>query len=533
MRETHRWWQRGVIYQIYPRSFMDSNGDGVGDLPGVTSKLDYLQWLGVEAIWLSPIFPSPMADFGYDVADYTDVHPLFGTLADFDRLVAEAHRRGLKVILDYVLNHTSDQHPWFIASRSSRVHPQRDWYLWADPGPDGGPPNNWRSVFGGSAWAWDAKTGQYYYHAYLQEQPDLNWRHPAVQAAMLDVLRFWLDRGVDGFRLDALRQLIKDDQLRDNPPNPAYHPGLNPYDALLPVYTTDRPEVHEMLARLRQVIDQYDERLLIGELYLSIERLVTYYGVAVPEVHLPFNFHLIRTPWSAPHIAALIAAYEAALPVDAWPNWVLGNHDQHRLVSRIGAAQARVAAMLLLTLRGTPTLYYGDEIGMHDVAIPPELVQDPWEKNVPGLGRDPERTPMQWDGGPQAGFTTGTPWLPIAADYPAVNVAAQRDDPASLLTLYRRVLGLRRATPALAVGAYAPLAADGDVLAYVRTHRAQRYLIVLNLGSQPQRWAAHQSAVRGRVMLSTHLDRAGEAVGGAIELRGDEGVVVRLEGATG
>jgi alpha-glucosidase len=531
MKEHFLWWQRGIIYQIYPRSFMDSNGDGIGDLPGIISKLDYLQWLGVDAIWISPIFPSPMADFGYDVSDYINVHPLFGTLADFDRLVAEAHRRQLKVILDYVPNHTSDQHPWFIESRSSRHSPKRDWYIWRDPAPDGGLPNNWVSVFGGSAWEWDAASRQYYYHAYLKEQPDLNWRHPAVQTAMLDVLRFWLDRGVDGFRIDALRQLIKDDLFRDNPPNPAYRADQGPYHALLPLYTTDRPEVLNMIVRMRHLVDQYEARLLIGELYLPIDRLVAYYGVNGSGVHLPFNFHLILVPWNSRQIAALIAAYEAALPPDGWPNWVLGNHDQHRLASHVGLAQARVAAMLLLTLRGTPTLYYGDELGMRDVAIPPELVQDPWEKNVPGLGlgRDPERTPMQWDIPPNAGFTTGIPWLPLAADYPVVNVAIQRDDPTSMLTLYRRLIELRRETSALTVGSYTPIEASSDVLAYIRSHADQRWLVVLNLGPQPQRFDPRRVELQGRIVLSTHLDRSGGVVHGIIPLRADEGVIVRLE----
>jgi alpha-glucosidase len=530
--EPFLWWQRGIIYQIYPRSFMDNDGDGIGDLPGIISKLDYLQWLGVDAIWISPIFPSPMADFGYDVADYINVHPLFGTLADFDRLVDEAHRCQLKVILDYVPNHTSDQHPWFIASRSSRDNPKRHWYIWRDAAPGGGPPNNWVSVFGGSAWEWDATTRQYYYHAYLREQPDLNWRHPAVQASMLDVLRFWLDRGVDGFRIDALRQLIKDDLFRDNPPNPAYRADQGPYHALLPLYTTDRPEVLDMIARMRHLVDQYEARLLIGELYLPIERLIAYYGVNGSGVHLPFNFHLILVPWNACQIAALIAAYEAVLPPDGWPNWVLGNHDQHRLASRVGLAQARVAAMLLLTLRGTPTLYYGDELGMRDVAIPPALVQDPWEKNVPGLGlgRDPERTPMHWDSQPNAGFTTGIPWLPLATDYPAVNVAVQRDDPTSMLTLYRRLIKLRRATPTLAVGSYTPIEASGDVLAYIRSHAGQRWLVGLNLGPQPQRFDVRRMEIQGRIVLSTHLDRAGEVMRGIIPLRADEGVIIRLEG---
>ncbi|HET7037559.1 MAG TPA: alpha-amylase family glycosyl hydrolase, partial [Thermomicrobiaceae bacterium] len=349
------WWQRGIIYHIYPRSLQDSNGDGIGDLPGITARLDYLQWLGVDAIWLSPIFTSPMADFGYDVSGYRAIHPMFGTLADFDRLVAAAHERGLKVILDYVPNHTSEQHPWFLESRAARHNPRRDWYIWRDPAPDGGPPNNWVSNFGGSAWEWDEPTGQYYYHAYLREQPDLNWRNPEVRRAMLDVLRFWLDRGVDGFRVDALRQVIKDADLRDNPPNPAHTPDQGPYAALLPVYSADRPEVHEIIRELRAVIDAYPNRLMIGELYLPLERLVAYYGEHGSGVHLPANFHLILTPWRAADIAALVDTYEGLLPEGAWPNWVLGNHDRHRIASRVGPEQARVAAILLLTLRGTPT----------------------------------------------------------------------------------------------------------------------------------------------------------------------------------
>ena len=273
-----RWWQRGVVYQIYPRSFMDSNGDGTGDLPGITSRLDYLEWLGVDAIWISPIFPSPMADFGYDVSNYTDVEPLFGSLSDFDRLVDEAHRHDMRIILDYVPNHTSDQHPWFLESRASRDSAQRDWHMWRDARPDGGPPNNWLGSFGGSGWEWDAATSQFYYHAYLKEQPDLNWWNPAVQAAMYDVLRFWLDRGVDGFRIDALRQVVKDRQLRDNPPNPEWTPGENPYHSLLPIYSTDQPELMDIIHRFREVADEYEDRVLIGELWLPIERLVAYYG---------------------------------------------------------------------------------------------------------------------------------------------------------------------------------------------------------------------------------------------------------------
>ncbi|MEW6638295.1 MAG: alpha-amylase family glycosyl hydrolase [Actinomycetota bacterium] len=530
MTEKHLWWQTGVIYQVYPRSFMDANGDGVGDLPGITERLDYLEWLGVDALWISPFYPSPMADFGYDISDYTDVHPLFGTLEDFDALVEEAHRLGLRVILDYVPNHTSDEHPWFLESRSSRESPRREWYIWADPKPDGSPPNNWLSSFGGPAWTFDEATGQYYYHAYLPGQPDLNWRNPEVRAAMLDVLRFWLKRGVDGFRVDALRQLLKDARFRDNPPNPDWRPGQNPYEALVPLYSADRPEVHAAVREMRGVLEEYGgDRLLIGELYLPIERLVAYYGEDLSGVHLPFNFHLISTPWRAREIDALIQTYEAAIPPGGWPTWVLGNHDRHRVASRVGAAQARVAAMLLLTLRGTPTVYYGDEIGMHDVPIPPERVRDPFEKNVPGIGvgRDPERTPMQWDASPNAGFCPpdAEPWLPVADDYPGVNVEAQRKDPRSMLALHRRLLGIRREEPALSVGSYAPVEAAGDLLAYLRETAGSRFLVALNLGPEPQRLCFEGA---GRIALNTHLDREGEKAAGAIELRGDEGAVVTL-----
>jgi alpha-glucosidase len=528
MTDNPLWWQRGIIYQIYPRSFMDSNGDGVGDLPGIVGKLDYLAELGVDALWLSPIYPSPMADFGYDVADYTDIHPLFGTLADFDTLLAEAHARGLKVMLDFVPNHSSDEHPWFIESRASRENPKRDWYIWRDPAPDGGPPNNWISFFGGVAWQLDAVTGQYYLHLFHTKQPDLNWRNPAVQAAMLDSLRFWLDRGVDGFRVDVIWLMIKDDQFRDNPLNPEYVAGQMPLMSQLPIYNSDRPEVHDIIGMMRKLLDQYDERMMVGEIYLPIERLMTYYGVAGSGTHLPFNFQLIQLPWNARTLDAAIGAYEAALPADGWPNWVLGNHDQHRIASRVGAAQARVAAMLLLTLRGTPTMYNGDEIGMHDVDIPPELVQDPQELGVPGigLGRDPERTPMQWDASPNAGFTTGTPWLPLADDYQRFNVAAEQSDPRSMLTLHRRLIALRRSSPALEIGSYAPVAAEGDLLAYVRSAGSQRFLIALNLGSQEQ--SLDLGALRGRVVISTHLDREGDPAEGALALRADEGVVTEL-----
>ena len=525
------WWKRGVIYQIYPRSFQDSGDDGIGDLNGILRRLDYCVCLGVDALWLSPVYPSPMADFGYDVSDYVGIHPMFGTLAQFDALLAEMKRRGLKLILDFVPNHSSDQHPWFMESRSSRASAKRDWYLWRDPAPDGGPPNNWLSNFGGSAWQWDEHTGQYYYHAFLAEQPDLNWRNPDVRSAMHDVLRFWLSRGVDGLRVDVLWHLIKDDQWRDNPPNPNYTPREPPHHSQIPLYTTDRPEVQGIVSGLRQVLDEFAGRVLIGEIYLPLERLVAYYGANLDGAHLPFNFQLLQSPWNAREIAVLIDHYERALPRGGWPNWVLGNHDNPRIGTRVGRDQARVAAMLLLTLRGTPTLYYGDELGMLNVPIPASRIQDPLEKNVPGrgLGRDPCRTPMPWDGSPHAGFSTGEPWLPIADDYQAVNVEAEANASGSMLSLYRRLLQLRRLHPALAVGEYRPVAASNGVLGYVRSAEGERFLIALNLTAEPAALTLESlGATERTVMLSTYLDREDERLDTTLTLRADEGVLIAL-----
>ena len=523
------WWQTAVIYQIYPRSFQDSNGDGIGDLRGIVRRLDHLVELGVDAIWLSPIFRSPMADFGYDISDYTDIDPIFGTMNDFDALLAEAHARGLKLLLDLVPNHTSDQHPWFKESRSSRNSPKRDWYIWRDPQPDGGPPNNWHSEFGGRAWEFDPATGQYYYHAFLAAQPDLNWRNPQVRAAMYDVMRFWMKRGGDGFRVDVIWHLIKDEKFRDNPLNPNFRDGQPPHHSVVPLYTTDLPEVHDVVAEMRGVVDEFGERVLIGEIYLPLERLVAYYGRDLKGCHLPFNFSLLRTPWHAREIAKLIDDYERLLPRGGWPNWVLGNHDQPRILSRVGPDQARIAAMLLLTLRGTPTIYYGDEIGMVQVPIPPERVQDPFERNVPGhgLGRDPARTPMQWDSGSHAGFSTVEPWLPVAADYQQRNVSNARRDESSIYNLHRRLIAVRRATAALQLGSYHPIVASGDLILYVREHRGQRVLVALNLGASATS-IRFPEPLTGRVLASTRWDRDGEAVSGGIELRANDGLVIAL-----
>lgn len=524
----HLWWQRGIIYHIYPRSFADHDGDGVGDVRGICSKLDYLVWLGVDAVWLSPIYPSPMADFGYDVSDYTGVHPLFGTMEDVDALIAQAHARGLRVIFDFVPNHTSDQHPWFLESKASRDNPKRDWYLWHDAKPDGSPPNNWLSVFGGSAWQWDEATGQYYYHAFLKEQPDLNWRNREVREAMYAAMRFWLDKGVDGFRMDVLWHLIKDAQWRDNPANPDYTPNRDvPYDSLLATFSTDQPEVHEIVREMRALVDEYEERLLIGEIYLPIRRLVTYYGADANGAHLPFNFQLIQLPWDARQIGAAISEYEGALPPKAWPNWVLGNHDQPRIASKVGLAQARVAALLLLTLRGTPTCYYGDEISMRDSVIAPEDYQDPQGKSI-GVSRDPSRTPMQWSPESGAGFTTAQPWLPISFDHRSRNVERQQKNPNSLLNLYHRLVQLRRSEPALSVGSYTPVVTDcPDLLAYVREAEGTRFLVVLNLGHRPGQLTIDELG-SGTVVVASDREREGQNVSHRVAMLGDDGVVIRL-----
>jgi alpha-glucosidase len=526
------WWRRGIFYQVYPRSFQDSNGDGVGDLKGILRRLPYLRELGVDAFWLSPIYPSPMADFGYDISDYAGVDPLFGTMEDFDALIAAAHEAGLKLILDLVPNHSSDQHPWFIESRSSRDNPKRSWYIWHDPKPGGGPPNNWLSEFGGSAWEYDSESGQYYYHAFLAQQPDLNWRNPEVRQAIYDAMRFWLGKGVDGFRVDVIWHLIKDAKFRDNPPNPHYHEGRPPHEKILTQYSTDQAEVHEVIAEMRRVTNEFDARVLIGEIYLPLHRLVAYYGNDLTGAQMPFNFALLSTLWSARSIERIIEDYEKALPPGAWPNWVLGNHDRPRVASRVGPEQARVAAMLLLTLRGTPTLYYGDEIGMRQVPIAPGEVRDPFERNVPGLGvgRDGCRTPMQWDGEPNAGFSTAQPWLPLAHDALHENVASLAADKTSILNLYKALIALRHEWPQLVTGSYERVAAQGDILLYRRRGEEGALIVALNLGADPAAVTSSAIAFNSEILLSTFLDRKGETIEGVLDLRGNEGVIIAPPG---
>lgn len=487
------WWRTGVLYQIYPRSFRDSNRDGVGDLDGITEHLDHVVALGVDAIWLSPIYRSPQVDFGYDVSDHRDVDPLFGDLTAFDRLLAAAHARGLRVVLDYVVNHTSDRHPWFLASRASRTDPKRSWYVWRDPAPDGGPPNNWLSVFGGPSWTLDAATGQYYLHSFHPAQPDLDWRNPEVAAAMHGVLRFWLDRGVDGFRIDAPEFVGKHPALLDDPPA-AHHKlhrrgVLRPYDGLAHLHDKDGPLVHEVLRGVRAVLDGYPGRTSVGEVRISDRhRWAAYYGKAdAPELHLVFDFGPLKAPWAAPELRRAVEATHAVLPPGCSPALVLGNHDEPRLASRLGPEGARMAALLLLALPGTPCLYYGDELGMLDVDVSGQQSADPQAAIDPVMSRDPCRGPMAWT--PDGGFTDGPspPWLPHGPNLGERSVVHQRRDPGSMLALYRELLALRRSSPALHRGRYRTHEASDDHLyAFWRIHEDQRMLVVINFGDVPR-----------------------------------------------
>lgn len=540
------WWKRAVIYQIYPWSFQDSNGDGIGDLPGITSRLDYLndgtsQSLGVDAIWLSPIYPSPMKDFGYDVSDYCNVDPRFGTLTDFDRLIEEARRRGIRVLMDLVLNHTSDQHPWFQESRASRYSSKRNWYIWADPGPNRRRPSNWAAVFGGSAWEWDRSTEQYYLHSFLKEQPDLNWSHPDVQKAMHEVMRFWLDRGVDGFRLDAINWIGKDVKWSNNPRKLF---ALRSYLRQIHRYDRDQPFTHEVLRWLRNWTDDYPNAVMVGEASSDTPGgPASFYGKGTDELHMVFDFRLLKSHWHPQRFRELIRQWDRAVPAGGWPTQVLSNHDNSRHLSRYArgvdgetaARRGRAAALLMLTLRGTPFLYYGEEIGMHDVRLRYGQLRDPYTRRYwPFLaGRDPARTPMQWDGSPGAGFTSGIPWLPIPTDAGKTNVACEISDHASLLALYRRLIWLRKASPALTLGTYREV--DGgplSCLVYLREavgESKERLLIIVNFSREPRTFALPTLGVDGVTILSTDAQSRGQVFRhDRIHVGPDEGLLVRL-----
>lgn len=519
------WWKSAVIYQIYPRSFCDSNGDGIGDIPGIISKLDYLAWLGVDAVWLSPFYPSPMTDFGYDIVDYTNVDPVFGTIDDFDRLLIEAHKRDIRVLIDWVPNHTSDQHPWFLESRSNRKSPKREWYIWYDPASDGGPPNSWLSRFGHgkSAWTWDAQTRQYYLHSFSPWQPDLNWDNPHVVEAMHKTLRFWLNRGADGFRIDSIPQLSK--------PEVAVPVGQLAGDEHGLV--KKRPTVYDHLRGIRRVLETYRDRVAVGEVTVRDQSKLVEYLNSADGLHLAHNFVLMHQPWGAANFRRTVDELESLIKADAWPCWFLNNHDQSRVASRYdshgrGAARARVAALTLLTLRGTPFLYQGEELGLTDVFVPEELATDL-------NGRDPQRAPIPWgppsQAGPGAGFTScQAPWLPISPGAEQLNAKSQAEDLHSILCLYRDILEMRRRSPALRLGRYESQETNPEVFGYIRSYGEERLLIISNFSNRRiERPLTDPSSIgRASIVLSTagNLSRDVDVAG--LALGPEEGIVLRL-----
>ena len=523
-----RWWRGGVFYQIYPRSYADANGDGFGDLPGIISRLDYLAELGVAGLWLSPVTVSPNRDWGYDVSDYCDINPDFGTLEDLDMLVREGATRGIRLLLDLVPNHSSDQHPWFVDARRGRAADHRDWYVWADPAPDGGPPNNWISIFGGSAWELDAASGQYFLHNFETQQPDLNWWNEDVRDAFDAIVRFWWDRGVAGFRIDVCNMMIKDAELRDNPPATKNDPLDQQLMGVKSVYNSDRPEAHDILRRWRSIADTYDPpRLLIGE--TNVEQLTTlmeFYGDGRNELHGGFNFVFINAALEAGAMRAIVEDVEAMLPDGAWPLWTGSNHDVSRLATRWAGgdrAKVRCALMILLCLRGTPFLYQGDEIGLTDGPIEQADLRDRvgirfWPHYK---GRDPERTPMPWSGAPGGGFSTDAavrPWLPMA-DPALCNVEDQAADPDSVLSFTRRAIARRNDSEDLALGSYRSLASPVHTWVF---QRGRRSFVALNMATA----ATEITGLRGSVTLSTDRTLEGTAVEGACTLAPWTGVVV-------
>lgn len=535
------WWHNAVIYQVYPRSFYDTDGDGIGDLPGITTRLDYLADLGVNALWISPIFQSPMRDFGYDVSDYTAIDPMFGTLEDFDVLLAEAHALGIRILLDLVPNHTSDQHAWFQQSRASRSNPKRDWYIWRDAQADGSPPNNWLSYFGGAAWTWDAASAQYYLHNFHTSQPDLNYRHPAVKQAMFEQISFWLARGVDGFRIDVIERMMKDPQFRDNPLSPDYVAGRdNPMYSQQRVHSENGEGIHELIAEFRQVFDEFGERgtgrerLMVGEILYTAdaEKMASFFGTPEqPEMQMPFDFALLIVPFEAEALRRFLDQYNGVMPLEG-RNYVLGNHDQPRVATRIGRERARAAAMMLFTLPGTAFIYQGEELGLPDAEIAPADYQDPQGIQT-GVSRDGCRAPMPWSPDPNAGFTTGSPWLPIPPEYAAFSVELQKYDPQSSLTLYQRLILLREESLALYNGRFRTLDAPEGVLLYERVSDAvgqaetgEHYLIALNFGDAPRTLDLAQAGAHGELLLSTGLDRKGEIALDSVALHPGEGVII-------
>ncbi len=532
MVDKYLWWKDGIIYQIYPRSFSDSNQDGIGDLAGITTRLDYLHDLGVDAIWLSPVYPSPQADFGYDVSNYVDIDPMYGSLKDYDRLIREAHKRKIHVIMDLVLNHTSDEHPWFVESRKSRDNPYRDWYIWRDPSPKGKEPNNWYSVFGGKAWKFDPATGQYYLHLFHEKQPDLNWRNPRVQKAILDSMRFWLDRGTDGFRLDVFNAYFKHADLLNNPPKRG---GLRGFERQQHIYDGDQPEMIPVLRKFRKLLNQYPERYMVGETFFSTPEKAAFYS-GDDRLHAAFDFSLLECKWDPVQFKAAISAWDRAAGNKIWPNYVLNNHDNPRTVTRWKDAEddarAKLGITMLLTLRGTPFLYYGEEIGMRDIKLKRSEIMDPPGKTYWPLykGRDGCRSPMQWDASPQAGFGKGRPWLPVHPNFKTRNVAAQSKKRDSLLNVYKRLIALRHESIVLRRGDFAFVEqTNPDCLVYRRAYGKNCMLVVLNFSRQPQTLALNpKDEGAWREVSSTHPHNKQKAAPSTIHLESAQAVIFEL-----
>ncbi|MDO9545947.1 MAG: alpha-glucosidase [Pelolinea sp.] len=488
MKNDFVWWRDGVIYQIYPRSFKDSTGSGIGDLKGITEKLDYLSDLGIDAIWLSPINPSPDVDFGYDVSDYCAIDPKFGTMQDFEHLIAEADKLGIRIVMDLVLNHTSDQHPWFKSARRSRDDSCRDWYIWQDADPSGKPPNNWHAVFGGSGWEWDSETEQYYYHMFYKQQPDLNWRNPQVRNALLEVFRFWLDKGVKGFRLDVFNMYIKDDLFRNNPTKLI---GRRPFERQIHLYDFDRPELMGVLSDIRQVVDAYADTYVVGETFLGTpEKAAGYCGEEY--LHACFDFNFLESKYKPQPLLKAITEWENALGGSIWPNYVCNNHDNPRTATRFGVGEdderLKVAAALILTLRGTPFLYYGEEIGMRDIRLKRSDILDPIGKRYWPIykGRDGCRAPMQWNAEKNAGFSSATPWLPVHPDYLKRNAENQTEERYSLLNFYKQLLVFRKTHSALIYGDFQVVSGNSPhVLAFKRSYAGSTIMVILNFSDKP------------------------------------------------
>jgi len=487
MTEEYIWWRDGIIYQIYPRSFADSNNDGIGDLQGIIGKLDYLQSLGIDAIWLSPIFPSPDVDFGYDVANYRDIDPKFGTMTDFEQLIGDARSRNIHIILDLVLNHTSDQHLWFLESKKSKDNPYHDWYLWQDPKPNGDPPNNWQAIFGGSAWEFDPNLNQYYYHMFYKEQPDLNWRNPNVRKEMLDIFRFWLEKGIDGFRLDVFNAYFKDPEFKDNPPKF----GFRSFDRQEHIYDVSQPEMLPLLKDIRDILDQYDQAYAVGETFLAdTQQTANYCGD--DKLHAAFNFKFAENRWHPKRFLTSAQAWYQALSSKAWPNNFLSNHDMPRTASRYCFGEddrrAKVAAAMLLTIKGTPFIYYGEEIGMRDIPIRKKSdVKDPIGKTFWPMfkGRDGCRAPMQWNDDDNSGFSESEPWLPVNADFSQRNVKKQTSDPDSILNFVKNIIQIRKNEPALQHGDFiSTISEPKHILAFIRQYNSDQILVILNFSSR-------------------------------------------------